>query len=130
MAGFASADELGITNVRALIAMPLGKSGAAYMEINNRSEREDRLIGASSDIAARVELHAHHADHSGIVRMHHVKDGLPLPEGTTSVLAHGGHHIMMIGLTKTLSVGDEFTMTLYFEHAEPIEITVPVELPR
>lgn len=110
--------------------MPLGESGATYMEINNRSEQEDRLIGATSGIAARVELHTHHADHSGLVRMHRVKDGLPLPTGTTSVLAHGGHHIMMMGLTRTLSVGDEFTMTLYFEQAAPIAITVPVELPR
>jgi copper(I)-binding protein len=39
-------------------ATPGGAStGAAYMTLDNKSNAEDRLIGASSDVAGTVQIH-------------------------------------------------------------------------
>src|SRR5438105_5800445 len=51
---------------------PGTKLAAGYMTIRNKSASPDRLVGASSPAAARVETHVHIRD-GEIVRMREVK---------------------------------------------------------
>jgi periplasmic copper chaperone A len=54
-----------------------------------------------------------------------VEDGIPVPAGETVVLAQGGLHVMFMGLTEAWSEGDGVPVTLVFERAGSVEVTLP-----
>jgi copper(I)-binding protein len=58
--------------------------------------------------------------------MQEMTDGLPLPAGETVSLAPGGYHIMLLDLVEPLETGDEFEVTLDFENADDVTLTVTV----
>ncbi len=105
-------------------------SGAAFMGIMNHSDTEDRLIAVRSDIAARVEIHTHIEDSNGVMRMVEVEDGIIIPVDGMAMLQRGGDHVMFMGLNQPLSQGDDVSVTLIFENAGEIEVTIPVDLER
>ena len=105
-------------------------SGAAFMGIMNHTGADDRLIAARSEIAARVEIHTHIEDGNGVMRMVEVEDGIVVPADGMAMLQRGGDHVMFMGLTQPLAQGDEITVTLVFETAGEVEVTIPVDLER
>ncbi|NOD92933.1 copper chaperone PCu(A)C [Ruegeria sp. HKCCD4884] len=106
------------------------KAGAAFMMIQNQSETDDRLIGVSSDAAARVELHTHKVDDNGVAKMVHVEEGFVIPAGETHMLKRGGDHVMFMGLTAPFEQDATVPLTLIFENAGEVEIEIPVDLER
>jgi len=108
-------------------ATPAGaKTGAIYMMINNKASTPDRLTGAASDVAAQVEVHEMSMD-NGIMKMREVAGGLAIPAGGSVTLKPGGYHVMLIGLKKPLAPGDSVPLTLKFEKAGDVSLTVPVK---
>ena len=105
-------------------------TGAAFMVLRNETGRDDRLLGARSDLAERVELHRHTQDAEGVMRMGRIEGGVQLADGATHVFARGGDHLMFTGLHDQLVQGQLVTVTLEFETAGDVEITVPVDLTR
>lgn len=106
--------------------MPGGKAGAAFMTIANHATVDERLIGASSDVAAKVELHSHKMAADGTMQMLHLEEGIAIPAGATHELARGGDHVMFMGLTRAVKEGDTVTVTLTFEHAGEVKVDIPV----
>ncbi|MEM1004996.1 MAG: copper chaperone PCu(A)C [Pseudomonadota bacterium] len=106
------------------------KAGAAFMIIQNTGDADDRLISATSDAAARVELHTHEIDDAGVAKMVHVEDGFEIPAGETHMLKRGGDHVMLMGLTRPFEQGATVPVTLVFEQAGEVQIDVPVDLER
>jgi hypothetical protein len=43
------------------------------------------------------------------------------------MLERGGRHVMLMGLRGPLEQGKEIEITLTFENAEPLTVTVPVD---
>ncbi|MCB0968195.1 MAG: copper chaperone PCu(A)C [Ilumatobacter sp.] len=58
--------------------------------------------------------------------MQEMTGGLPLPAGETVSLAPGGYHVMLLDLVEPLEIGDEFDLTLDFENADDVTLTVTV----
>ncbi len=105
-------------------ATPPGVSvGAAYLTIAGGSTN-DRLVGASTDRASMVQLHTVE-ESNGVAAMRQA-DGVPVPAGKKVVLAPGGTHIMLMGLTGPLVVGETFALDLRFEKAgeQTVRVTV------
>mgnify|MGYP005839301041 CR=1 FL=1 len=100
------------------------KNGAAYMIITNSTDKDEKLLGASSDVAEMVEVH-NMTFEDGIMRMQEV-DELEIPAGETVKLEPGGYHIMLLGLKEPLRVGQQFDVVLNFEKSG--EEVVPVEV--
>jgi len=100
------------------------KAGAAYLTITDLGE-PDRLIGASTPVAASAELHESMAE-MGMMKMRPVA-GLDLAQGKPVTLGPGGYHLMLMGLKEPLKAGESFPLTLRFEHAPPLTVTVAVE---
>lgn len=100
------------------------KNSAAYLSIRNAGAQPDRLIGVFGEIAAKIEIHRH-IDDGGIMRMRRV-DGIDIPAGGTARLQPGGFHIMLIGLHRPLNDATSFPLTLKFENAGDIPVTVDV----
>jgi len=105
-------------------------NGAAYLRgIRNRGDQPDRLIGASSPVAARVELHRMMLD-AGVMRMREVPF-IELPAQAETALRHGGdYHLMLVDLKRRLQDGDRFDLTLKFERAGTQTVKVWVQTPR
>lgn len=104
---------------------PSAPVGAAFMTIDNPSDQADRLLSAHSSIADITELHAH--IHEGdVMRMVKV-DGIDVPAHDSLTLKPGGYHVMLIDLKKPLVAGEQLPLTLQFEHAGQVDITVNIK---
>ncbi len=116
-----------IEDAYARASSPVAQSGAAFMTIFNHSDRDDRLIGVTSDAAERLELHTHIQEENGIMRMVEVEEGFAISAGETITLMRGGMHVMMLGLTEPLVQGEEVEITFTFEHADPVVQTITID---
>ncbi|MEL7164729.1 MAG: copper chaperone PCu(A)C [Pseudomonadota bacterium] len=126
IAGPALADMM-IMDPYARSASPVAKSGAAFMVLHNMSDTDDRLIAASTNAAARVELHTHIENDDGVMQMREVEGGFAIAAGEKHMLARGGDHVMLMGLTGPLEQGAEIEVTLTFEQAGDVTVTIPVD---
>jgi len=97
---------------------------AAYLVISNPGGPDDALIGASSPVAQTVEIHDT-MTMNGMTGMSPV-DRVPLAKGATAALKPDGMHLMLIGLTRPLVVGDRVELDLVFEHAGRIAVQAAV----
>ncbi len=97
--------------------------------IHNSGEA-DRLVGVSSDAAARTELHTHLEGENGVMRMVHVEEGFELPADGMIAMQRGGKHVMLMGLNAPMEQGATVTVTLTFEKAGDVVVEVPVDLER
>lgn len=111
-------------------AMKSATTGAAFMTLMNKTDQDDRLISASSEIAERVELHTHIEDENGVMQMREVEDGFLVPAGGAHLLQRGGDHVMFMGLKQPLADGETVSVTLTFEQAGEVVVEVPVDLTR
>lgn len=126
----AFADGIMIHDPYARASAMMSQSGAAFMEIMNQTDTDDRLIAARSDVAQRVELHTHVEDDNGVMRMMEVEEGFAIPAGGGHALARGGDHVMFLGLNQSFEHGDEIEVTLVFEEAGEMTVTIPIDLER
>jgi periplasmic copper chaperone A len=108
-------------------ATPKGAPVAGgYLTIVNSGTAPDRLIGGSSPIAGRFEMHRMTMDR-GIMRMRPVSGGLEIKPGETVELKPGALHVMFVGLKQPVEKGQSIKGTLVFEKAGPVEIEYRVE---
>ncbi len=118
------------TNDDALIAVTVPQDIADHAEIHEVVQAMDMSDG-SSDMdhdASGMDHGSMHdgAMHDGAMSMQEI-DQLPLPAGSPVRLAPGGYHIMLIDLVEPLVVGDTFELTLDFENADDLTVTVEVD---
>ena len=104
---------------------PAQTVAGGFMTIANESNTEDRLIGAESPAAERVELHSMSMD-GGIMRMRPVPEGIAIAAHGTAKLAPGGLHLMLIGLKKPIADG-MVPVTLRFARAGKVAVSLMVE---
>jgi copper(I)-binding protein len=108
-------------------AVPKGASVAAgYLTIRNTGSEPDRLVGGSTPVAGKLEVHEVTLD-NGIMRMRPVAGGLAIKPGETVELKPQSFHLMLTGLTQPIEQGKSFKGTLVFEKAGPIEVDFSVE---
>jgi copper(I)-binding protein len=115
------------------------------MVITNGGTEDDALVGASSPVSERVEIHETMTmdpspmpdgsmepgatpDSGGMVGMVPI-DELPVPAGGEAVLMPGSYHLMFIGLKDPLEVGEKVEVTLSFEKAGSVKVTAEVREP-
>jgi hypothetical protein len=102
---------------------PTAQTGAAYFLIRGGGV-EDRLLGASSAVAERVELHTHTMS-GGMMQMRQVPD-VSVAAGQAIEFRPGGLHVMLIGLKAPLAAGASFEVALQFEKAGTVRVPVEV----
>ena len=104
---------------------PVSENGAVYVTLRNHGEVVDRLVGASSPMANRAELHGHSME-DGMMKMRPV-ESIALTPGKYVKLEPGGNHLMLFGLKKPLKEGEQCPLTLEFEKASSVEVVVTVQ---
>jgi periplasmic copper chaperone A len=106
-------------------------TGAAYFaRLDNEGTRADRLLRASTPAAARVELHSMALDAQGVMRMREIEAIELAPKASIRMRPGMGMHLMLVGLKAPLREGASFPMTLEFERAGKVEVTVTVQVPK
>jgi len=104
-------------------------AGAYINALRNTGAVADRLIAASTPVAARIELHEMRMD-GNIMRMRELPRGIEVPaKGEVSMRqgAPAGYHLMVMSLKQPLREGDKIPVTLRFEKAGTVEVVVNVE---
>lgn len=108
-------------------ATPAGaKVAAGYVTITNKGTVPDRLVGVSTSVAGKVEVHEM-AMKNGVMTMRPLSGGLPIEPGKTVTLAPGGYHIMFMDLKTPLKQDDKISATLAFEKAGKVDVTFDVQ---
>jgi copper(I)-binding protein len=103
---------------------PGAKVGAGYLIIRNQAEKADRLLGASSSVAARVETHI--VEKQGeVMRMREVK-GYEVPAKGSFELKPGGPHLMLVDIKRQLKEGEKVPLVLRFQNAGEISAELEV----
>lgn len=103
-----------------------GENSAVYLLLHNHTAEDDELVSVSSDVATSVELHeSKMVDGTDLMEMTPVAS-VPLPSDGEVEFKPGGLHIMLVGLTRDLKVGDQFDVTLTFKSGLTLKVTVPV----
>jgi hypothetical protein len=105
--------------------VPGATAGVAYMEIRNRGAQPDRLVGATTPLAARVELHVI-VRKGEVTGMRHI-GSLEIPPRARIELRPGGSHLMLIDLARPLKKGERVPLTLRFERAGELQIELEVQ---
>lgn len=123
----AFADGIKVMDPYARSASPTAKTGAAFMMIHNETGQDDILIAAQTGAAARVELHTHIESGDGVLQMTAIEGGIALPAGGTHHMKRGGDHVMLMGLTGPLEQDATIDVTLVFEKAGEVVVTIPVD---
>ncbi len=120
------ADSLQITGAWARATPKGAQVGGGYLTITNKGSTPDRLVGGSSAVAGKFELHEMNMS-GGIAKMRELTNGLEIKPGETIELKPGGIHVMFVGLKQPLERGKPFTATLQFEKAGKVELEFKVE---
>ena len=101
-----------------------GARGAAYMVIKNGGQTGDALIGATSDVADKTEVHETKMDGDNVTMMPVAR--IAVPARGSVELKPGGYHVMFIGLKQPMKVGEKVILNLKFEKAGTIPVQAEV----
>jgi periplasmic copper chaperone A len=105
-------------------APPTAKAAAGYMTIRNAGDGADRLVGVEVE-GATAEIHR--SVMQGEVMVMEPAGAVDVPPGGEAVLAPGGTHVMILGLSDAPAEGDSIEATLVFERAGEVAVSFAVE---
>ena len=101
------------------------KSYSNVCEFRNTSTHQYNLVAVETDVSEHAEIHEHkHVD--GMMQMGQV-DQIQINAKSTTELAPGGYHIMLIGLKNDLALGQRVDIKLLFKDGSAITIQPEVK---
>ena len=105
-----------------------GNTIEIFMNVTNSGGDMDRIFAVRSKLAgegriagggSKLDDHGDHEDHM-------LATSIDLPAGATTSLNEDGSHIELADLKRTPQIGDEIKITLFFEQAGRVNVTVTV----
>ena len=102
------------------------KVAGGYLTIENKGSAPDQLIGGSADVADKVQVHEMTMN-NGVMTMRLLDQGLMIEPGKTVKFAPGGYHLMLLDLKSPLKRGDKVPVTLEFERAGKVKLSLDVQ---
>lgn len=107
--------------------MDSGTNGVIYLTIENDGDLADRLLGARSEVCQKVEIHetVMSGDHMSMKKL----------DDEMQVAGHGkiefkprARHFMLLGMNRSLAVGDSVRVLLSFQKSGTVEVFSRVRL--
>ncbi len=92
----------------------------SFMTIANGGAEDVTLVGGTSPVAGKIEIHEVVDD-----KMQPLPGGLVIPAGGSVKLKMGGYHVMLMDLESPLASGEDVPITLEFDNGDKVEITAP-----
>lgn len=103
-----------------------GMTGGGFLTLMNHGAGPATLVSVESAVARKVEIHKTSLA-GGVASMERVEAGLVVPAGGSVRFAPGGHHLMLIGLSRTLKAGEKVPVTLVFADGRRVEAELSVQ---
>lgn len=125
VSGVMTASQLVMTDYAMRAALGNNPATAAYVKIENKGTTADRLVSAHCDCAGTATLHEM-VMKGDAMEMSEPEGGFPIAPGQTLTFAPGGNHIMLTPLTTRPTEGQIVNVTLTFEKAGPVTLSMPV----
>jgi copper(I)-binding protein len=100
---------------------------SSYMVIENKGEKTVTLLGASSSISPRIEIHQH-TMRDGMMRMRKL-GSIDINPKERVKLQPSGLHLMIFDVKKPLSAQENIKLILNFSNNESVVVQVPVYNP-
>lgn len=119
--------ELSVSKAWARPSMGDTDKTAVYLTIDNAGAAGDRLTGVRTSVSKNAEIHETRQE-DGVMKMRHLEEGVAVPAEGTFVFEPAGHHIMLLGLERSLEKGETFPLTLEFEKAGEVEVPVSISM--
>ncbi len=104
---------------------PAARTAAVYAQIENHSDHEVVLTGVATPVATHAQFHRSELV-DGVMRMRSVSEGISVPAHGAFAWQPGGDHIMLMGLTTTLSVDGEVPLSFTLAGGQVWEVTARV----
>jgi periplasmic copper chaperone A len=99
--------------------------GAVFLEIENRGAKDDRLTGAETDVADRVEIHGATMQDGEMVSQ--PLELVDVPADGEFALEPGSVFLKLVGLKEPLRQGEGLEVGLEFAEAGELDVHVLVE---
>ena len=115
LAATAAQAQVEIEQPWARATAPGAQVAGGYMTIRNKGAAADKLVGASSGAAARVELHVHIRE-GDVMKMRQV-GAYEVPANGSFELKPGGAHLMFLQIARPFKEGEKIRVELRFEKA-------------
>jgi len=104
---------------------PGAKIGVGFMQLKNAGAAAERVIGAWSPVAGRVEMHVTTRE-GDVMRMRQV-ESFDVPAGGSFDLKPGGAHLMLVDLHRPFKQGEKVPLTLKLEKGGELKVELTVE---
>lgn len=101
---------------------------AGYFHIMNHSDTDVELVGATSSIAERTEIHEHSMK-DGMMKMQKI-NSLVIPAKSTINFEPGGYHIMFMNVKSPINEGQTLDYQLIFSNNQTITVKAKVKEPK
>ena len=98
---------------------------AGYIKIENKNEKNERLISVASDFSKRIEIHDMYIKNNVMI-MKHLEQGVLIQSKSQLDFKPGSLHIMFIDLTKSLKKTKLQKVKFNFKNAGSIVINMPI----
>lgn len=111
------------------ITLPPPGAGVAagYLTIENNSETDMKIVYASSEAFKKVEIHESTIEND-IAKMRK-QDSIEIKAGESLEMAHGGFHLMLMGIVDPLKAGQSVPIELTTESGDTFTISFDVQMP-
>ncbi len=121
-----SKKELTIDDAWIPAAPPHVPALAGYMTIDNGTERTQTLVGATSTVFERIEIHRTvYEKDSGLARMI-PQEQVPIAPKESLLFEPGGYHLMLIHPKAPLQEGERISLNLIFADDSRFELEFQV----
>lgn len=95
---------------------------AEFGTLTNDSDSDIHLVGGSSEIAGKIEIHET-VETDGAMAMREADGGLAIPANGSLTLDPGGDHLMLMDLREPINAGDTVVVTLEFGDGSTKEVS-------
>ena len=96
-----------------------------YIKIENKNEKNERLISVVSDFSKRIEIHDMYIKNNVMI-MKHLEQGVLIKSNSQLDFKPGSLHIMFIDLTKSLKKTKLQKVKFNFKNAGSIVVNMPI----
>lgn len=103
---------------------PVVPMTAAFMEIENSSDKDIYLTGVTGDDAETYEIHTHKKV-DGVMKMRQIPK-LKVPAKGKAVLKPMHDHVMIIQIKKGHLKGEKADLKLHFDNGKVVDVNLPI----
>lgn len=119
------AGQLTVTEGYVRATIPGTNVSSAYMTLTNNNDSAITLVGATSDVSDRIEIHEHVMTDSMMSMLK--RDQLVIDAQSQVQLQPYGYHLMIFNLATPLVASEKVIITLQFSAGEPQQIELPIQ---